>query len=137
MLEKTHSEAFMYTNKTSQAKKIGVNLLIMLGIYILISLGTCLIMFFSADPTQNIFLFSVSAFLLSGIISGLILGKLNKGSRASLTVASLLFSFVVVIVSLLSCGKLLSAILNSVAYFMTFNLFVFLAQRKRKKHRIR
>lgn len=127
----------MRSGKIHPVKRIGINLLIIICVYLFVSLITCIFMFISKNPTGNIYPISLASFLGSGAISGFILGKFNKEYRISATISSLIFSLLLVIAGLLSSGKFLAILLNALAFIIIFNLLLFLSQVKKKRRRAR
>ena len=127
----------MRSGKINPVKRIGINLLIIICVYLFVSLITCIFMFISKNPTGNIYPISLASFLGSGAISGFILGKFNKEYRISATISSLIFGLLLVIAGLLSSGKFLAILLNALAFIIIFNLLLFLSQVKKKRRRAR
>ncbi len=127
----------MRSGKLHPAKRIGIDLLIIICVYLFVSLITCIFMFISKNPTGNIFPLSLASFLGSGAISGFILGKFNKESKLPALISSLIFALMLMIAGLLSSGKLIAILLNLLAYVMIFNLLLFLSQVKKKRRRAR
>ena len=128
---------FMRHIKINQAKRTCMNLLIIIGVYLLLSLIACIIMLFSSNPTGNIFIFSLASFLASGAVSGFVIGKLNKESRAPALIAPLLFSLILIVAGIFSSGKLLATLINCLAYTVVYAVLLFLSQSKKKRHRVR
>ena len=121
------------SNQIGALKKIALNLGVIISVYFLTSLLACLVMFFSKNPTGNIFTYSLFSFLLSGLFSGFIVGKMNSDNKGLAVVSAILFSILLLVIGIISGGKITSILMNVMCYFMVFGFSLFLSGIKRRK----
>ncbi len=120
-------------------KKVGISLVISLICYLTVSLGCCIALFFSKNPTSGIKIISLLSFLLSGAASGFISAKIIKSQSLLASVfGSTAFSCALFVLSLFSGGNALNMIMNVVCYILISAFFTYLGGiKKRKTRRIR
>lgn len=103
---------------------------------LLISIIFALVAEGSKDPTGNIGIFSLSALLISGAISGFVSAKI-KGEKAIgfSALISLVTIFIMLMLCLIISGKVGSgALMNYLCYMLVSVFFSFIGSRE-KKHR--
>ncbi len=119
----------------SKAKKFILCALIQPILFLVFAFIFTIICYNSKDPTANTQILSIVSLLLSGGIGSFIITKLGKESGPFLSIVSSLLSIaVLLIISLVSNGKItLASLMNALCFILISLFFTVLGKHKKTK----
>ena len=145
MVIQTYSEAFFMKNKKKgdggrTPRALLPATLSHMAIFIIAVFIGSAILFMQPNPTALVGAASLSAFIVSGAISGFLNSRmLGRGGFAISSASALIFTLILFIISAVSSGgKIPSrALMNYLCYLPTAVLFAFIATRRRENRKRR